>query len=498
MGYDSAQSQFNPSSGGKLAATHHSIDKIDRRHGAEKTTTELFVHSPLDYGKASIRLINVLPNLSSTGLIQCALRHSDLDDKYTCLSYEWGTDHDDNQITIDGKIFRVRRNLWDFLSMARKQYYSRPFWIDALCIDQDNILERNHQVKQMKQIFSQALGVVAWLGNDPKIAACLYDAREDRRETLPRKFYTLSYWRRAWITQEITLARSVTFVSGHEYLGMYKLMLYRSSALSKPSRRSRYTILSKSPTLDSPYVENLLKIGELKGQPVASLLHALGDMDCKIKRDRIFSLLGLCGEGSDLEPDYGISDVEVLVHTLYSHSKSLCFCTVAIIGKALELKNLPTMDQNSLYKEPIAEIQVTSRDKTPSVCSECMAELPINWNRKGVEGHVFCLQSVCDAVGGHVLFRIDLSDECLHEYCPRGHFETIKFLNGEDYPSQYSFRGIYLEGGTDSDTFGLQFSLGALLRMASFHYPTPLFEDHLWQTGSLQLRNPRPNLSFTQ
>jgi len=38
------------------------------------------------------------------------------------------------------------------------------FWIDALCIDQNNTKEKNHQVKQMGKIYANAYRVVSWLG----------------------------------------------------------------------------------------------------------------------------------------------------------------------------------------------------------------------------------------------------------------------------------------------------------------------------------------------
>lgn len=38
------------------------------------------------------------------------------------------------------------------------------FWIDALCIDQENLAERNHQVTQMGKIYASAYRVVSWLG----------------------------------------------------------------------------------------------------------------------------------------------------------------------------------------------------------------------------------------------------------------------------------------------------------------------------------------------
>ena len=40
----------------------------------------------------------------------------------------------------------------------------RVLWIDAICIDQSNVEERNHQVPLMKTIYSNADAVQVWLG----------------------------------------------------------------------------------------------------------------------------------------------------------------------------------------------------------------------------------------------------------------------------------------------------------------------------------------------
>jgi hypothetical protein len=46
---------------------------------------------------------------------------------------------------------------------------SQLLWIDALCIDQESIVERQHQVRQMGLIFSAAKAVASWLGMDEAI-----------------------------------------------------------------------------------------------------------------------------------------------------------------------------------------------------------------------------------------------------------------------------------------------------------------------------------------
>ncbi|KAF2029507.1 HET-domain-containing protein [Setomelanomma holmii] len=190
----------------------------------EQTSTESFVRRPLDHSKAAVRLVQLLPNLSPAGLIQCVLMHATVDAKYLCLSYRWGDPEPSGVILIDSKVFGVRQNLLDFLQMARANgQASIMYWIDALCIDQSNAAERAHQVAQMGDIFSQALGVYLWLGANPKLAPVLqafYDPEAAtpqqwgligaNRKALEAYICGNEYWQRAWIIQEIFLAKIVT------------------------------------------------------------------------------------------------------------------------------------------------------------------------------------------------------------------------------------------------------------------------------------------------
>jgi hypothetical protein len=43
---------------------------------------------------------------------------------------------------------------------------SKMVWADAICINQEDVIERNHQVQLMKEIYTKASKVVVWLGPD--------------------------------------------------------------------------------------------------------------------------------------------------------------------------------------------------------------------------------------------------------------------------------------------------------------------------------------------
>jgi hypothetical protein len=86
--------------------------------------------------------------------------------EYTALSYTWGQAIADHTIELNGTPFLIRRNLWNFLLQARISRCEGYLWIDALCIDQARVGERNHQVGLMGNIYSNAEKVIVWLGNN--------------------------------------------------------------------------------------------------------------------------------------------------------------------------------------------------------------------------------------------------------------------------------------------------------------------------------------------
>jgi hypothetical protein len=97
--------------------------------------------------------------------IKCTTRHVKLSEKpqYEALSYMWGPKNYRN-IKINGMVFVVRQNLFGALHALRLEEDTRTLWIDAICINQDDISECNHQVVQMGMIYKNAVRCVAWLG----------------------------------------------------------------------------------------------------------------------------------------------------------------------------------------------------------------------------------------------------------------------------------------------------------------------------------------------
>ncbi|KAM0295375.1 hypothetical protein ACHAPM_010741 [Fusarium culmorum] len=63
--------------------------------------------------------------------------------KFDALSYMWGHGKAEQKIMINGHDFSVRQNLWDALHYLHKHCPDTRYWIDAICINQNDIDERN-------------------------------------------------------------------------------------------------------------------------------------------------------------------------------------------------------------------------------------------------------------------------------------------------------------------------------------------------------------------
>ncbi|KAH8893864.1 HET-domain-containing protein, partial [Thozetella sp. PMI_491] len=123
-------------------------------------------YNELDSSKQQIRLLELLPPSQAKGLPLNNLITVSLDEKphYDALSYVWGTAIPESQILLaDDTVLVIGRNLKNAIEDLRLSDRPRTIWIDAICIDQQNLTEKSHQIRAMRQIFSHAREVRAWM-----------------------------------------------------------------------------------------------------------------------------------------------------------------------------------------------------------------------------------------------------------------------------------------------------------------------------------------------
>ncbi|KAK4943013.1 hypothetical protein LTR10_017398 [Elasticomyces elasticus] len=251
-----------------------------------------FVYEPLR-GEADpeIRLVNILPG-SFEDPIQINLFHAEIKHyvppdnsspppsqsgsknvptagagalsslQMEALSYAWGNEKLDVDISVNGQLFKVTPTLELTLRYLRRTDTPRTVWIDAISLDQSNQTEKYQQIPVMHLIFAQACRVIVDLGppSDESRAAMQFirdihatihpeqeqnvsDAVDlidwptsllptgalsrDEIETLVAWYKLLkrAWWYRAWIVQEISFARDILFQCGSDIVSYTQLQV---------------------------------------------------------------------------------------------------------------------------------------------------------------------------------------------------------------------------------------------------------------------------------
>jgi hypothetical protein len=272
------------------------------------------------------------------------------------LSYTWGSSANPVDIIIQAGessfcTLSVTQNLAEALRYLRLEDKPRLLWIDAICVNQQDMHERSSQVELMADIYSLAKKVVVWLGpesHDSSIALECIEMIDSRVEidwkehwaegkseetcwgwpskALPFNehqyealfnFFSRPWFSRLWIWQEVKLASSPPVVMIGARLVSWKAVQAAAFSLkTKP----RQTVTFRSPiAIDACFdmAYNLCNdyFSDDEGfVPLRLLLNITRSCLCTDPRDRIFALLSLITE-SDLDlgirPDYTKTTHEV-------------------------------------------------------------------------------------------------------------------------------------------------------------------------------------------
>ncbi|KAL7625002.1 hypothetical protein AAE478_004216 [Parahypoxylon ruwenzoriense] len=189
-----------------------------------------FQYQPLPQGSKVIRLLELQPGRGKA-TIQCKLKQFSLASQslaYEPLSYCWGDPRWMLPIHLDGYPMEVTRNLHAALLHLRREDSIRLLWVDAVCINQNDVSEKSEQIQMMRQIYQQGVRTLVWLGKLPLRARKAFRYVQDlsnASETSPletdhpylvdvRALLELPYFTRVWVVQEIAVSSSVQIFCG--------------------------------------------------------------------------------------------------------------------------------------------------------------------------------------------------------------------------------------------------------------------------------------------
>jgi Heterokaryon incompatibility protein (HET) len=120
-----------------------------------------------------IRLLVLQPK-TRFGLIECKLEPRSIDSvgSFEAISYRWSENGQPMAILI-GEERKIVSNTVYLLLQSLQSDSARPLWIDSICINQDDITEKQFQISLMRKVYSSATRVIAWVGGSPASAGSL-------------------------------------------------------------------------------------------------------------------------------------------------------------------------------------------------------------------------------------------------------------------------------------------------------------------------------------
>lgn len=134
------------------------------------SSVEAMKYSPLappTEDNVTIRLFTLWPE-SNLAPLSGHLWTTDLKNApaFEGLSYCWGEESTKTSIMISGGRLSITQNLKSALQHLRHPSSPRTLWIDAICINQEDSVEKARQVSKMTEIFCEAQQVIIWLGDE--------------------------------------------------------------------------------------------------------------------------------------------------------------------------------------------------------------------------------------------------------------------------------------------------------------------------------------------
>jgi hypothetical protein len=199
------------------------------QRGSAASAPTQYQYCPLSEGVQEIRLMTLFSGTVSSdirvSLETVPFTKDDVHD-FEALSYAWGSAENLVEIFIGASgqhVLSVTQNLAEALPYLRYEDRSRVFWIDAICVNQQDLEERSRQVERMADIFTKASRVVVWLGpesSDSSVSMdCFHTISENVEvDQVTQSVRSLSNETR-WAENNVMLPFSEA-----EYMSIYRLI----------------------------------------------------------------------------------------------------------------------------------------------------------------------------------------------------------------------------------------------------------------------------------
>lgn len=297
-----------------------------------------YTYESLTSDLENIRLLKIHYCAEPTDLIPLTLKIVNPKDShisYQALSYTWGPPTPHRFVLLNDRIFQVHQNLYDFLTTASKDEKfcdSEWLWIDQICIDQKNLIEKARQVARMAEIYESATGVHVWLGDgfaggDELIHYINLSPSNASIQLRPHlldywnQLVQLPYWSRLWIVQEVILAKVITLWLGQARVVWGQFQHHADeNELLYTIRKYPGAELGAGRLQQLVDQRNRVKHGEnRRGLDWRQALAVQKGSKCLVRHDKIYGLLGLVRENLQVVPEYSLTVEDLYYQVLGAH-----------------------------------------------------------------------------------------------------------------------------------------------------------------------------------
>jgi len=287
----------------------------------------LYKYTDTKIQPGQIRLLVLKRRTMFSGLLDLVLIPLSLEASkqvgYEAMSYVWGNSDAKNGVLVNGQRFYVGDNLFALLHSRSSVWHARVLWVDAICINQSDSIEKTHQISSMKRIYQDSRRVVAWLEDryDSWLAAWMVLYMPSvlftsmlvspakriaaMRITQPRlwaaymRFCNHPYFSRAWIFQEMCVGDELEFAFGGMMLPFWCLRFAIDVATADATHSAVLGDPSSCTELGWGHFVNLSFIHNLRGRcrdlhpPLGLVLSYVAELQSQFAVDKIYAALGV-------------------------------------------------------------------------------------------------------------------------------------------------------------------------------------------------------------
>jgi Heterokaryon incompatibility protein (HET) len=284
------------------------------------------IYAPLHDEEQEIRLLHIAPGVA-TDRITTTLHVVSMSGNpaYEALSYTWGSLTITEPILVNCTPFRATYNMASALRRLRSPESTRVVWVDAVCINQQDIRERNSQVLLMSRIYSECSSCIIWLGEEDNQSRAAFqllqlwsqDIHYDDWQHLREDFTAVDdmikrpWWSRIWTVQEALLPQRSIILCGGQSLPWETLVLARDSV----QRHENMDCCHEKYYRDEAWVHISSRFAlvvdtykNATGLDVIALANLFRGRQATDPRDKLIGLLSLTShdERGLITPDYGV------------------------------------------------------------------------------------------------------------------------------------------------------------------------------------------------